>query len=209
MNRKLNLWAIAIIWLFHITAIVGIGIGYEEWFISKTPFNLLISSILLFWVYPINSSKKTIAFGLFWIGGMLAEWIGVHYGVLFGEYSYGANFGPKLDGVPFLIGITWALLTFITSSIAAYLVTKKSTQIILAASLMVLLDFFMEHSAPRFDFWSFEGAIAPIKNYVTWFIIAILFQSIVQLFKIKGDLTFSINLYVAQLVFFVYFFFVF
>lgn len=147
-----------------------------------------------------------MVFGLFCIGGMLAEWIGVHYGVLFGNYAYGSNFGPKLDGVPFLIGINWALLTFITASIATYLVTNKIAQIILAASLMVLLDFFMEHSAPRFDFWSFEGAIVPLKNYVTWFVVAVLFQTIIQFKKIKGDLTFSINLYVAQLVFFVYFF---
>jgi len=206
MNKKFNLWAVAIIWLFHITALIGIGIGYEDWFISKTPLNLLISSVLLFWVYPINTSKKIIAFGIFWIGGMLVEWIGVHFGLLFGEYEYGANFGPKLDGVPFLIGVTWALLTFITASIASFLVSKKSMQIIIAAALMVLLDFFMEHSAPRFDFWSFEGAIVPLKNYITWFVVAIIFQGIVHLLKLKGDLTFSVNLYVAQLVFFVYFF---
>lgn len=206
MKKKYNLWAIAIIWLFHGTALIGIAIGYEEWFISKTPLNLLISSLLLFWVFPINTSKKILAFGLFWIGGMLVEWIGVHYGLLFGDYAYGTNFGPKLDGVPFLIGVTWALLTFITASIAAFLVNKKSTQIVLGAALMVLLDFFMEHSAPRFDFWSFEGAIVPLKNYITWFIVAILFQGIVHLFKLKGDLTFSVNLYVAQLVFFLYFF---
>jgi putative membrane protein len=201
MNKNFNLWAIAIIWLFHITALLGIGIGYEDWFISKTPLNLLISSVLLCWVYPINNSKKIIAFGLFWIGGMLVEWIGVHYGLLFGEYAYGENFGPKLDGIPYLIGVTWALLTFITASIASYLVHNK-----VAATLMVLLDFFMEHSAPRFDFWNFEGGVVPLKNYVTWFAVAILFQGIIQLFNLKGDLKFSMNLYVAQLVFFIYFF---
>jgi putative membrane protein len=206
MNKNFNLWAIAIIWLFHITALLGIGIGYEDWFISKTPLNLLISSVLLCWVYPINNSKKIIAFGLFWIGGMLVEWIGVHYGLLFGEYAYGENFGPKLDGIPYLIGVTWALLTFITASIASYLVHNKVAQIVLAATLMVLLDFFMEHSAPRFDFWNFEGGVVPLKNYVTWFVVAILFQGIIQLFNLKGDLKFSVNLYVAQLVFFIYFF---
>ena len=39
---------------------------------------------------------------IFWTG-IFVEFLGVNYGLLFGEYLYGRNLGPKLFGVPFLI----------------------------------------------------------------------------------------------------------
>ena len=44
--NKTNL-AIGIVWLFHISAIIGMLIGYESWFLPKTPLNLIISFGLL------------------------------------------------------------------------------------------------------------------------------------------------------------------
>lgn len=206
LSKHKVLVSIGIVWLFHISAIIGIAIGELEWFIEKTPINLIISLVLFLFIYPINSIEKISAFLLFFCGGMCAEWLGVHYGILFGDYKYGDNLGAKLDGVPYLIGVYWALLTFISASILDYTQFQKITKIILAAGLMVLLDYFMEHNAPVFDFWAFEGGTAPLENYTSWFILAILFQIIVRILKIKGNKQFSTQLYLAQLVFFAFFF---
>lgn len=203
-DNKNGIWALVVIWMFHIAALIGISIGFEEWFVTKTPVNLIISSILLFLVYPIDTRKKTAVFAVLWILGMFAEWIGVKYGILFGTYSYGANLGPKLDGVPYLIGVNWALLSFITASIAQYLVKKPILQVIFAALLMLVLDFFMEQSAPRFDFWEFDMNVVPLSNYVCWLAVALIFQIIIQAAKISGNLKFSAHLYSAQLIFFLY-----
>lgn len=198
--------AIFIVWLFHVSALIGITMGHIDWFIKKTPLNLSLCLLLFILTYPLHQIKHGIAFFIFFISGMLAEWIGVHYGLLFGDYEYGNNFGPKLDSIPLLIGTYWALLTFITASISDYLNIKNTFKILIGAFLMVLLDFFMEHSAPTFDFWTFEGG-APLNNYITWFIIALLFQLLLRSFKISGNKSFSLQLYLAQLVFFAYFFF--
>ena len=199
--------SVAIIWLFHISALVGITLGYVNWFIEKTPLNLLVSLLLFLWIYPLQNTRKIVAFTIFFVGGMVAEWVGVHYSLLFGVYTYGDNFGPKLDGIPLLIGGYWALLTFITASIATYVTSSLPIKIILAAALMTFLDYFMEHSAARLDFWEFEGGLALIENYITWFILALLFQGIFQYLKIVGNRFFSIHLYSAQLLFFLYLFF--
>ena len=199
--------ALGIIWLFHISALIGITLGNVDWFVEKTPLNLSICLVLFLWVYPIRSTQKIKAFIIFFFGGMLAEWVGVHYGVLFGSYEYGSNFGPKIDGVPFLIGAYWALLTFITASISDYFTKSTGAKIIIGAALMTLLDYFMEYHAPRFDFWEFEGGSAPVSNYITWFVLALLFQGILRYFEIKGNRFFSLNLYGAQLIFFVYLYF--
>lgn len=199
-------WALWVIWIFHISALIGISFGFEAWFVAKTPINLVISSILLFLVFPIDTRKKTAVFALLWILGMLAEWVGVKYGILFGSYEYGANLGPKLDGVPYLIGVNWALLSFITARLAQYLFKKSAPQLIFAALLMLVLDFFMEQSAPRFDFWEFNQDLVPLSNYICWLAVALIFQYIIHRTKITGDIKFSAHLYTAQLVFFLYFF---
>ncbi|MFT5168751.1 MAG: putative membrane protein, partial [Saprospiraceae bacterium] len=61
-------------------------------------------------------------------------------------------------------------------------------------------------SAPIFDFWRFENGIAPLKNYIAWFGIAILFHFIFQSLKLKGDTKLAYHLYAAQLIFFIYFY---
>ncbi|TDS17066.1 putative membrane protein [Maribacter caenipelagi] len=206
VKNKVRL-SVGIIWLFHISAIIGISLGYLDWFIKKTPINLGLSFLLFLLIYPINNIKKTGALLLFFIGGMLAEWLGVNYQILFGEYEYGNNFGPKLDGVPYLTGAYWALLTFITASILDFTKLSYRIKIIGAAGLMVLLDFLMEKSAPIFDFWEFAGGSPTFENYWTWFLVGIIFQSIIKILNIQGHRILSLNLYLAQFVFFLYFYF--
>lgn len=206
MTHKAHL-AAGIIWLFHISALIGISLGYLDWFISKTPLNLMVCLLLFLAVYPLDNARKITAFIIFFSGGMFAEWLGVNYGILFGDYLYGANFGPKWDGVPLLIGAYWALLTFITAAMMDYLKLNPWIKALLAAVLMVTLDFFMEHSAPQFDFWTFEGGLAPLENYITWFLLALLFQGVLRWMDLTGNKIISLHLYFAQLLFFLFFYF--
>jgi len=206
MTYKAHL-AAGIIWLFHISALIGISLGHLDWFISKTPLNLMVCLLLFLAVYPLNNARKITAFIIFFSGGMFAEWLGVNYGILFGDYLYGANFGPKWDGVPLLIGAYWALLTFITAAMMDYLKLNPWIKALLAAVLMVTLDFFMEHSAPQFDFWTFEGGLAPLENYITWFLLALLFQGVLRWMDLTGNKIISLHLYFAQLLFFLFFYF--
>ena len=199
--------SIGIIWLFHISAIIGISLGNLDWFIEKTPINLGLSLILFLLVYPINTFKKWMALLFFFSGGMFAEWLGVNYQLLFGTYSYGHNFGPKLGGVPYLIGAYWSLLTFICAAILEYTNWANTIKIMAAAGLMVLLDYLMEYNAPNFHFWSFEGGMPHFENYSTWFLLGIIFQAILKMMDIKGNKLFSLNLYLAQFVFFLFFYF--
>ena len=141
----------------------------------------------------------------FFLVGMTVEWLGVHTGVLFGTYEYGYNLGPRLDGIPYLIGVNWAILAFITACISAALVKPNWLRAAIGAGLMVFLDLFIEVSAPRLDYWFFEGGIAPVQNYVMWFIVAYALQLVFQRSGMKGDLRFSLHLYAAQLLFFLYF----
>lgn len=199
-------FAIFLAWLFHITGIIGISIGYEEWFVTKTPINLSLVFLIIIMCFPKLDKNFWIAFSIFFIGGMTVEWLGIQYGFIFGSYSYGENLGPKFMGVPWFIGLNWAVLTILTGVIASYIFQKLWFRILLGAALMVLLDFFLEHSAPRFDFWTFENGFAPIKNYIAWFGISVLFHFIYHRLQVTGDTRLSFHLYSAELVFFIWFY---
>ncbi len=198
--------SIFLVWLFHLSAIIGITLGYTSWFVAKTPFNLLLAFTLLALNYPLNSTKKWLLTTVFFAAGMLVEWTGVHYGFLFGEYYYGQNLGPKVDGVPWLIGINWAMLVLITGAIASKIARHILWQVVFGAALMVGLDFFIEVSAPVFDFWIWETGTAPFRNYVAWFAIAAILHFLYQRARLQGDVLFSSHLYAAQFVFFAYFY---
>lgn len=203
--NRINLF-IFIIWLFHLTAMIGVSLGYQGWFVSKTPINLSLIFLILIWSFPKKSLRLGIAIGVFFLGGMLFEWLGVHYGLFFGNYEYGNNLGLKVSGIPWFIGINWAVLTIVSASIASSILKSKAARVFLGAGLMVFLDFFLEQSAPIFDFWLFENGVVPLKNYIAWFVISLLFNFIYQSLNLKGNSKISFHIYIAQLVFFVYFY---
>jgi uncharacterized membrane protein len=205
-NSHLKQLSIFIIWLFQVSAIVGISLGYQDWFISKTPLNLIITAALLIVNFPIDSLKKVVVVLLIFASSLFIEWVGVHFGFLFGVYEYGKNLGLKIDGVPLLIGVNWAVLILCTAAMADKWVKPILLKVTLGALLMVCMDFFIETSAPPFDFWIWASGAAPLRNYVAWFIVSLFLHYAYHRTKMKGDFTFSCHLYAAQLLFFIYFY---
>lgn len=203
-NQKLVHLAIFLIWLFHLSAVIGIVLGYKEWFISKTPLNLLACTLLFVLLFPMRHTRNWVVFGLFFLVSMFAEWLGANHSLLFGSYDYGNNLGYKIDGVPLFIGVNWALLTFITGALSSQFGTNIWIKATLGALFMVFLDILMEQSAPSFDFWSF-GESVPLENYLTWFGLAFLFHFIFQKSRIEGNFILSVHLFLAQLIFFGFF----
>ena len=98
--------SILVIWTFHLSGLLGILYGDSKWFISATPLNLIISLVLLL-LNSSDSNKTIMIAGIAFIIGMFTEILGVNYGIIFGEYTYGKALGPKLLGVPILIGYNW------------------------------------------------------------------------------------------------------
>ena len=137
--------------------------------------------------------------------GMIAEILGVNYGLIFGEYIYGNNLGFKLFGVPFLIGLNWVILTVICANIASILIKNNSIIqiIILGTLLMLFMDFVMEPIAPKLDLWKFKNLVVPTSNYIGWLIISILTQTIYNIQFKEKEFKLSFNLYTAIFIFFV------
>ncbi|MBD41407.1 MAG: hypothetical protein CMC66_03295 [Flavobacteriaceae bacterium] len=197
--------SIFLIWLVHISGLLGLLFYDFIFFASFTPINLFLTSLLLM-VNQIKLHKRELLciVLIFWTG-IFVEFLGVNYGLLFGEYSYGKNLGPKLLGVPFLIGMNWVILTTISGSISNYIFKGKKIMAILSGSvLMLIIDFFIEPVAPTLDFWEFKNSIVPFSNYTGWLITGLFTQFLYQFLFKEKELTFSINLYFAIFVFFLF-----
>ena len=192
--------AIVFLWVLHLAALIGIAIGYEDFFLPKSPFTIMYLLFFLIFFFKIDSRNKLLLFMAFMITGIGVEWIGVHTGSLFGDYYYGKNFGPKLDGIPLLIGVNWALLTFTTHVIAKSIFKSPIAIIATGAALMVGFDYFLEQICDFAGFWHFEGG-AGWFNYLCWFIIAGALHAVSLQFKLRGNKLISYHLYGVQLFF--------
>ncbi len=194
--------SIFLVWLFHVSAIIGIKMGHDDWFLPLTPLNLLLCFALILWNIPNLNIKDMALLLVPFAFGMVAEWLGVNFGLIFGAYSYGNNLGPKIWGVPWMIGVNWTILVFLSASIAQRITQNLWIGATIGAVLMVFLDLIIEVIAPYFDFWEFNCNVVPLQNYIGWFVVAFLAHLIYQQFFHKHQFTLSVWMYLAFVVFF-------
>jgi putative membrane protein len=203
--------------LFHITGVLGILFTpFKELFVYSTPLVLLTMFILLVNT-QIKITKNHILFFLItFLIGMTTEIIGVNTGLLFGDYQYGQVLGPKIYGVPFIIGLNWFVIVFCSGALCAQgveLFQKKLNINItnIVASIFVIIggatiatcfDFILEPVAVKIQFWSWENGQIPLLNYICWFTISAILLGIKMFFKAIKFNTFATSLLIIQALFF-------
>jgi len=196
--------SIFLIWLVHVSGFLGMVFYDLDFFAGFTSINLSLMSIIVFTNIKLTNKNQIFSLLLIFLVGMLSEFIGVNYGLIFGEYIYGNNLGFKLFGVPLLIGLNWVILTVICANIASILIKNNSIlmMIILGTTLMLIMDFVMEPIAPKLDLWKFKNLVVPTSNYIGWLIISILTQTIYNIQFKEKEFKISLNLYTAIFIFF-------
>jgi len=202
-NQEFLRLSIFFLWLINISGFFGITSDQSEFFLSTTPYVLSLTLLLLLLNHDLSDNKSKIGLVLIFFLGLIVEILGVNYGLFFGEYSYGANFGPKIYEVPYLIGFNWVLLIIATGSLSDKLIKgKKIYKIFFASSLMVLIDLLIEKSAPKLDYWEFVISPVPFSNYLWWFIFSLCFQYIFFKTVKSKEYNLSSNILLIQFLFF-------
>jgi len=203
--------------LFHVTGLLGILFTpYKDWFVNNTPV-VLLTMFLLLTNSQIKSFKAYILFSFIaFMTGMVTEIIGVNTGLLFGNYAYGEVLGPKIYGVPFLIGLNWFVIVYCAGALLTQGVEllKNKLQIKIngfASSILVIIggaaittcfDFILEPVAVKLHFWSWENGQIPLLNYLCWFIISAFLLGVKMYFKSIRINSFAISLLIIQALFF-------
>ncbi|MGZ5302814.1 MAG: carotenoid biosynthesis protein [Bacteroidia bacterium] len=172
MERKtyLKLAALFLLIIYTVGRIGLVSEIYSAQFQGLTWLNLVITAVLAFSFHQHFTKRFIlICLGVF-ASGFIIEWIGVRTGAIFGAYKYGETLGLKLDNIPLLIGLNWLVLIYAVANFLKYFPLKTPLYILCGSALMVLLDFFMEPFAVRFDLWSWNNNAVPLQNYVGWFV---------------------------------------
>ena len=202
-NKEFLRLSVFFLWLINVSGFFGITSDQSEFFLSTSPYVLSLTLLLLILNHDLSDKKSKIGLILIFLFGLIVEILGVNYGLFFGEYSYGANLGPKIYEVPFVIGLNWVLLIIATGSISDKLIKGKEIfKILFASFLMVLIDLLIEQSAPKLDYWEFIISPVPFSNYLWWFIFSLCFQYIFFKTVKTKEYNLSSNILVIQFLFF-------
>ncbi len=191
--------------LFYSVGVAGIGTSItQRIFIDLIPFALSLSfvAVLLFHESGYSVNFRFVLFTIFLVS-YFVEVAGVNTHLVFGNYSYGNGLGFKLFGTPLMIGLNWVMLVYCSASIFERFKMPVLLQIILASVLMVMYDIVLEHVACFLDLWSWKGNVIPLQNYLVWFALALVFQSLIKWQKIKTVNPVAPIIFYCQLLFFV------
>lgn len=163
--------------LFHATGLLGLAFSQDKAFYLKhTPLTLLLTAGLLALFQPGRNLAFWLLLAQIFLLGLVAEVVGTNTGLLFGHYTYGATLGPQYMGAPWLIGLNWVTIAYLSGILAAYLPVSRPIRVIVGAVLMVGFDLCIEPVASRYDFWHWTGGVIPMKNFRDWFLLALFLQ---------------------------------
>lgn len=212
--------ATAIAVLFHTIGLSGLLFFDQAFFLTATPFNLLLSFALLVW----TQQGKNVYFIVFFLScfllGITVEIIGINTGMLFGDYTYGNVLGYKFKNVPLLIGINWFIIIY-CSGISMHTLLMKAINrissdtgkppkalkalsvIVDGATLAVFFDWLMEPVAVKLGYWVWNGdGSIPLFNYICWFVISLMLLTVFHFAKFSKQNKFAVNLLLIQMMFF-------
>lgn len=190
MERKKSLTgkaSVILIILFHAVGLAGFFIPIlNPLFIKLVPYHLLLMLVVLLYSYGRVSLRISGFLASVWVTGFCCEYIGVHTGWLFGNYSYGDTLGPQLAGIPLIIGVNWFLLIFSAGALMQRTKLRKpAMRIVAGAAILTLLDMLIEPVAVKLDYWRWANSIVPLKNYACWFLIGIIMLWVFELFRFR------------------------
>jgi uncharacterized membrane protein len=174
----------------------------RELFISSIPLTLLLVIALVFSFHKEWNIKTILVFNSIAASSFLLELIGVSTGIPFGDYQYDRGLGWMLHNTPLVIGLNWLFLVYASQAIASKCSNNRLLIVLLGASLMLCYDLILECVAPAMEMWHFTSSYPPIENFFSWWVVGIIFQSILVVFNINVVNNPARILFFIQMVFF-------
>lgn len=115
----------------------------------------------------------------------LIELIGVKTGLIFGSYQYGDVMFLQIAQVPVVIGMNWVILILGSYSLSLSAGSGRYFAPLISSIIIVIFDFVMEEVAMQLGYWHWDGNAVPFQNYIAWFIISLIFTSLLTLYKVS------------------------
>lgn len=194
-------------WILVIVYIVGV-VGFSlpqtrKLMPSLVWVNLLFTAVILLSYHKKWSREIVLALFLIGACGFLLEVIGVKTGRVFGYYQYGPTLGFAFWDTPLMMFVNWLTTIYITRQVAEMVSKDIVMTSLLAAILMVLLDYFLEPFAIKYGLWIWNSGEVPLQNYIAWLVAGFFLQYLfIRGVKFSPN-KLSLPVYLIQLAFFV------
>lgn len=126
--------------------------------------------------------------------GLVAEWIGLHTGVPFGRYAYRGGLGVRLAGVPLVVPLAWAMMSWPGAQVARRLARSRPVRVLAGAWALAAWDLFLDPQMVAAGHWSWRypsphlpgvGTV-PLTNYAGWLLVAVGISLVLQVFLDAG-----------------------
>jgi bisanhydrobacterioruberin hydratase len=210
MERKADIKhtpAIVFIYVIFIAGIVWHAIdALLPLMLRMTALTLFITGTLVLYQSVRESGVKL----LYWVAAtygvtLALEIIGVHTGFVFGSYEYGDVLKPSFLGVPLIIGYNWVFVVLGAAGIVQRYYPELSPFLfgMLAGSLTVVFDIFLEPVAIGLGYWTWAGVAVPLQNYAAWFAISFGAAYVLKRMRSQVYSPLAVHYFIAQGIFFI------
>jgi putative membrane protein len=116
--------------------------------------------------------------------GFLAEYAGTRTGLPFGDYSYADTLGPTIAGVPAIIPLAWAMMSYPALLAARRLVRGPLLTPVVAAVALASWDLFLDPQMVGEGYWKWakRGVYRgiPLSNYLGWFVTGLAVMALLE-----------------------------
>jgi len=112
--------------------------------------------------------------------GFAAEVAGLHLGVPFGHYAYGAGLGLRLAGVPVVVVLAWTMLAWPAALVARRLAHRFAARVAIGAWALAAWDLYLDPQLVAASGWRWRDPDphlpgvpdVPLTNYAGWLLVA-------------------------------------
>lgn len=150
-------------------------------------------------VGSVGASRGLCAVALSGGIGFSAEILGVHAGIPFGSYGYAASLGPRLAGVPIIVGLAWAMMAWPSAVVARRLARTRAAQVAIGTWALASWDLFLDPQMVTAGHWTWRDPTphlpgvptVPLTNLLGWLVVSavvsIAVQAIVSSQSVRPD----------------------
>ena len=181
--------------IFYIIGFLGFVFDFSyPIFVKLIPYAIIISIFMLYVFHPNKKDLRLfiVLFVIFMLG-FLIEMLGVNTGQIFGSYKYGKGLGIKIVETPIMIGINWAFLVYLSTSVTQKFKINGFAGAFVASLIMLFYDFIIENIAPKTVCGT--GKMMQFLSKFPCLVLLPWFQCIVKLLKLNTENKIALHSY--------------
>ena len=156
----------------------------QGWLPSALAFNpllillgvIVMRSPVISALLPLVDRRVLLGIGALVVYTYGIEYVGVHTGWPYGQFTYGVSLGPMVGGIP--LALPFLFIPFVLNAYLLCVVIggdshhRRYLRFIAIVASVVAMDLVLDPAAVALGFWSYAGDAVyydvPISNYAGW-----------------------------------------